>query len=121
MPMNTLAGGATWRNRSGHRALITRTLIIPTKNNLDRWIPSQLSLKAHDSWLLPPRLSSPVPDPNPDLGPDPVRSPEIYIRVPLLFHTMALLVEKTTSGREYKVKDLSQADFGRSRNRARGG
>ncbi|KAF1887970.1 hypothetical protein Lal_00023979 [Lupinus albus] len=26
---------------------------------------------------------------------------------------MALLVEKTTSGREYKVKDLSQADFGR--------
>ncbi|GFQ04275.1 adenosylhomocysteinase [Phtheirospermum japonicum] len=26
---------------------------------------------------------------------------------------MALLVEKTTSGREYKVKDMSQADFGR--------
>ncbi|KAK9155064.1 hypothetical protein Sjap_002544 [Stephania japonica] len=26
---------------------------------------------------------------------------------------MALLVEKTSSGREYKVKDLSQADFGR--------
>jgi len=26
---------------------------------------------------------------------------------------MSLLVEKTTSGREYKVKDLSQADFGR--------
>ncbi|PIN18901.1 S-adenosylhomocysteine hydrolase [Handroanthus impetiginosus] len=26
---------------------------------------------------------------------------------------MALQVEKTTSGREYKVKDLSQADFGR--------
>ncbi|XP_020226164.1 adenosylhomocysteinase isoform X2 [Cajanus cajan] len=26
---------------------------------------------------------------------------------------MALLVEKTTSGREYKVKDISQADFGR--------
>ncbi|KAL9272139.1 Adenosylhomocysteinase-like protein [Drosera capensis] len=27
--------------------------------------------------------------------------------------TMALLVEKTTSGREYKVKDMTQADFGR--------
>ncbi|CAA6667924.1 unnamed protein product [Spirodela intermedia] len=26
---------------------------------------------------------------------------------------MALLVEKTSSGREYKVKDMSQADFGR--------
>ncbi|KAL5974278.1 Adenosylhomocysteinase 2 [Asimina triloba] len=26
---------------------------------------------------------------------------------------MALSVEKTTSGREYKVKDLAQADFGR--------
>jgi adenosylhomocysteinase len=26
---------------------------------------------------------------------------------------MALLVEKTTTGREYKVKDISQADFGR--------
>ncbi|XP_049388283.1 adenosylhomocysteinase isoform X13 [Solanum stenotomum] len=26
---------------------------------------------------------------------------------------MALLVEKSTSGREYKVKDMSQADFGR--------
>ena len=26
---------------------------------------------------------------------------------------MALLVEKTTSGHEYKVKDMSQADFGR--------
>ena len=26
---------------------------------------------------------------------------------------MALLVEKTTSGLEYKVKDMSQADFGR--------
>lgn len=26
---------------------------------------------------------------------------------------MALLVEKTTGGREYKVKDMSQADFGR--------
>ena len=29
------------------------------------------------------------------------------------FFTMALLVEKTSSGREYKVKDMSQADFGR--------
>jgi adenosylhomocysteinase len=26
---------------------------------------------------------------------------------------MSLTVEKTTAGREYKVKDLSQADFGR--------
>ena len=26
---------------------------------------------------------------------------------------MALVVEKTSSGREYKVKDMSQADFGR--------
>ncbi|KAG9151604.1 hypothetical protein Leryth_019962 [Lithospermum erythrorhizon] len=26
---------------------------------------------------------------------------------------MSLLVEKTASGREYKVKDMTQADFGR--------
>ena len=26
---------------------------------------------------------------------------------------MALFIEKTTSGREYKVKDMSQADFSR--------
>ena len=30
-----------------------------------------------------------------------------------LILTMALFIEKTTSGCEYKVKDMSQADFGR--------
>lgn len=32
---------------------------------------------------------------------------------PLLSVAMAPIVEKTSSGREYKVKDMSQADFGR--------
>ncbi|RRT46611.1 hypothetical protein B296_00038499 [Ensete ventricosum] len=40
----------------------------------------------------------------------------LYLSSPLHFFNrqkMALLVEKTSTGREYKVKDLSQADFGR--------
>ncbi|KAG6528424.1 hypothetical protein ZIOFF_010598 [Zingiber officinale] len=41
------------------------------------------------------------------LGPFPVRS-RFFEAL-----TMALIVEKTSAGREYKVKDLSQADFGR--------
>ncbi|KAJ4969576.1 hypothetical protein NE237_016277 [Protea cynaroides] len=32
---------------------------------------------------------------------------------PFCFDIMALIVEKTSSGREFKVKDMAQADFGR--------
>ncbi|XP_024404020.1 adenosylhomocysteinase [Physcomitrium patens] len=38
---------------------------------------------------------------------------EVVLLVPRPFADMELSVEKTASGREYKVRDMSQADFGR--------